>query len=66
MLNINNIPAPTDVKRNFGVYGRVRVIEGDHINWEEGMINHRNEKENVLQGKGGQVEGDKEDEPREG
>ena len=29
MLNINNIPALTDIKPNFSVYGRVRVLETD-------------------------------------
>jgi hypothetical protein len=26
VLNINNIPAPTDVKSNFRIYGRVRIL----------------------------------------
>lgn len=29
VLNINNIPAPTDVKSNFKVYGKPRVLEDE-------------------------------------
>jgi hypothetical protein len=29
VVNINNIPALTDIKSNFAVYGRVRVLESD-------------------------------------
>ena len=29
MLNINNIPALTDIKPNFAVYGRVHILESD-------------------------------------
>jgi hypothetical protein len=29
VLNINNIPAPTDVKSNFRIYGRVRILEDE-------------------------------------
>lgn len=29
VLNINNIPSPTDVKSNFRIYGRVRILEDE-------------------------------------
>jgi hypothetical protein len=29
VVNINNIPALTDIKPNYGVYGKVRVLEHD-------------------------------------
>lgn len=33
VLNINNIPSPTDVKSNFRIYGRVRILEDERAGY---------------------------------
>jgi hypothetical protein len=33
VLNINNIPAPTDVKPNFRIYGRARILEDERAGY---------------------------------
>lgn len=41
MLNISNIPALTDIKSNFHIYGKARVLEDDKIGNYRGEDNQK-------------------------
>lgn len=48
MLNISNIPALTDIKSNFRIYGKARVLEDDKVGayYEEERNNYQEQMAN--------------------